>query len=995
MPPKPNTNVNTINASISKVTQDNKNKFKTFKDKYDNTKKLIEKIRLNTSIEKDKFNNLATVLINLYKNFDNKLGNNISSKFTKINDILNNYNYNKFIICIQDTCKKHSNDCESNFALQNISDVLKNKFIEDKQIIVKNQLATLFILDFVNMWLGIIEFIEKNPDKKVSYHGYETKFSKLFNEIVSDQTIFEYIKDENQDTPEIKKKYLKNMFLEYLLKGMEITNKCTNNLSDLFDANFKNNKSNIGEDIFCMKNYAIYFFIKEGTDPSMTQILKTIDNNNEKTIDELLKMNFDKKYEIYELKQTLGKIKSNNLPDTELYRFCDKVQKNINDSIIKKIIIAANKKNFIKEICDRTFQEQIKLFICGNVKDVSNIYSILKITDFEGKHKLIQDKKWNINENVDEKMFKIMGIENDLNDIISGGTPKEREEEANKIRLAEEAEEKILAEEKRLAAEEANKIRLAEEAEEAERKRLEAEEAERKRLEAEEAERKRLEAEEAERKRLEAEEAERKRLEAEEAERKRLEAEEAERKRLEAEEKRLAAEKLEKEAAERRIKEAAEAERKRKEEAERKRLQDSLFLSLNKSLKDSVAPIVNETVKVDPPKLEAIDDQLRNSLLSGLNMAFKDEPKVKVIDDQLRNSLLSGLNGSFKVEPKAEVLDNKLQRSLLPGLNGSFKVEPKAEVLDNKLQRSLLPGLNNLLNKKMPEKVDNLPIVEEKEEDFIKLIIKNPTTDADADTIIKMITKNNSQDPQEIDEIGNTHFHYIAGSFYEQKEAMFEAFKIDLDKIRSFYNYQNAEGTTPLMILFSKCENIDDLQKISIEFVDDIEQEDIYGNSIFSILTKKIVEFSRKEEIQIQNTSALAQALVAPLRGASSDFIEKIIQNKITSKDIPETNIPIDPLENTALHYVAGSFMSTENKMEIMKDQLANKNYQNIEGTTPLMILIKHMTKEDLEKEDVKDFIAENIADLEQEDIYGNSIFSILTKKIVEFSGEEKVEFQQ
>ena len=52
-------------------------------------------------------------------------------------------------------------------------------------------------------------------------------------------------------------------------------------------------------------------------------------------------------------------------------------------------------------------------------------------------------------------------------------------------------------------------------------------------------------------------------------------------------------------------------------------------------------------------------------------------------------------------------------------------------------------------------------------------------------------------------------------------------------------------------------------------------------------------------------------------------------------------------------------------------------------------------TKEDLEKEDVKDFIAENIEDLEQEDIYGNSVFSILTKKIVEFSGEEKVEFPQ
>jgi hypothetical protein len=217
---------------------------------------------------------------------------------------------------------------------------------------------------------------------------------------------------------------------------------------------------------------------------------------------------------------------------------------------------------------------------------------------------------------------------------------------------------------------------------------------------------------------------------------------------------------------------------------------------------------------------------------------------------------------------------------------------------------------------------------------------------------------------------------------------MFGEFESDLETIRSFYNYQNAEGTTPLMILFSKCENIDDLEKIRIEFVDDIEQEDIYGNSIFSILTKKIVEFSRKEEIQITNPSAL----VSP---PSSDFIEKIIQNKITSKDIPNTIDSIDQLENTELHYVAGSFLSTENKIEIMKYQLANMNYQNIEGTTPLMILIKHTTKEDLEKEDVKDFIAENIADLEQEDIYGNSIFSILTKKIVEFSGEEKVEFQQ
>jgi hypothetical protein len=107
-----------------------------------------------------------------------------------------------------------------------------------------------------------------------------------------------------------------------------------------------------------------------------------------------------------------------------------------------------------------------------------------------------------------------------------------------------------------------------------------------------------------------------------------------------------------------------------------------------------------------------------------------------------------------------------------------------------------------------------------------------------------------------------------------------------------------------------------------------------------------------------------------------------------------KTNNPIDQLENTALHYVAGSFLSMTEKIRIMKDQLANKNYQNIEGTTPLMILIKHMTKEDLEKEDVKTFIAENIADLEQEDIYGNSIFSILTKKWWNFPEKKKFKYQ-
>ena len=388
-------------------------------------------------------------------------------------------------------------------------------------------------------------------------------------------------------------------------------------------------------------------------------------------------------------------------------------------------------------------------------------------------------------------------------------------------------------------------------------------------------------------------------------------------------------------------------------------LQKSLLSSLNGSFKDSDAPV------------EAVDDQLQDLLVPSLNVAFKDDdPKVQAIDELLRDSLKISLNGSFK-EKSEEKVDNSLQDSLLISLNGAFKDEPKIVNEENKEEKE--------------EEENKEEDVQYTDENFIKLIIKNPTTDKDAETIIKMIIKINSQEPQEIDEIGNTHFHYIAGSFYEheQKEAMFEEFAIDFEKIRPFFNYQNAEGTTPLMILFLKCENIEDLQKINeaeyVNFAEDIEQEDIYGNSIFSILTKKMVEFSRKE-IQIQNTLP--------------NFIQNIIQNKITRKDIPNTIDSIDPLENTALHYVAGSFLSTENKIEIMKDQLANMNYQNIEGTTPLMILTKHMTKEDLEKEDVKDFIAENIADLEQEDIYGNSVFSILTKKIVEFSGEEKVEFQ-
>ena len=171
---------------------------------------------------------------------------------------------------------------------------------------------------------------------------------------------------------------------------------------------------------------------------------------------------------------------------------------------------------------------------------------------------------------------------------------RKRLEEAERKRLLEEAEQKRLAEEaerKRLA-EEAERKRLAEEAE---KKRL-AEEAEHKRL-AEEAERKRL-AEEAERKRL-AEEAERKRL-LEEAERKRIEEEQ----RVEAERKRLAEEAEKKRLAEEARKREEEAERKRieEEEAERKRVEEEKHAAEEAERKrreeEEVRKFYKESVKI-------------------------------------------------------------------------------------------------------------------------------------------------------------------------------------------------------------------------------------------------------------------------------------------------------------------------------------------------------------------------------------------------------------
>jgi hypothetical protein len=424
-------------------------------------------------------------------------------------------------------------------------------------------------------------------------------------------------------------------------------------------------------------------------------------------------------------------------------------------------------------------------------------------------------------------------------------------------------------------------------------------------------------------------------------------------------------------------------------------LHKSLLLSLNDSLKKE-KPMIQEPI--------ITDNLLQESLLLNLNEAFKEpiEEEEKVEDNSLKESLLLNLNGAFK-KPQE---DNSLKESLILNLNGAFKepIEEEEKVEDNSLQESLQLNLNKASKETIEEeKLEDNSLQEslqlilngafkepQKEEEkiskmdnheFIKLIIKNPPKNEDAKQIIEMLEYIISQEPQEIDKIGNTHFHYIAGSFYEKKHDMFNLFGAET-QIKCF-NYQNAEGTTPLMILLSKCEKIEDLQNEAeyVNFAEDIEQEDIYGNSIFSILTKKMVEFSRKEETQNTNS--------AP------NLIEKIIYNKFNhEEDMPQKIEPIDPLENTVLHYVAGSYLSTEDKIKLMNKNSTlreNINRQNVEGATPMMILIKHATKTDL-TDDVKQFIAENIADLEQEDIYGNSVFSILTKKIVEFSEESKKE---
>ena len=916
--------VKKTNAASSIVTQNVETKVNTFDGKYKLTTKLIENIRLYILKNDSNFNYsefFGSVLKKIEEILDYYESAVVKLKNPPALYKSTDYNYSTFLKFPIGKSGETLGQINPTFLIGHLTDN------EDNYI---KYLSALIFRDYIKMFLDIIAFIteHKYDHERVyyNYSGYSTCVSNLLKILNDDDTFVHTDTKMLMNSPEHRNSHLKFTVLNYLLEAIQLINRCSeNNLLDVFKI-YENIEKN-GQDSYqflkqefkskiidCFYNYTLYYFIKNN-------------DENSKSVAEII-CNFSNTFNKLSESQTKAILLLAKKKDTEYIRI--------------KSIDTRNKQLIKTVICSMFTTAQLK-FVC-EIKFTFDSPVIYQINATSGESDDIQGlseagkKHYKLVLNGKEKIQKF--IEN-LNTIlinkISGGSKEEfdkKKKEENRIKVFRELIEKLAQEQRQMSQNLVSSLNAA-----------------------------------------------------------------------------IKNEPPKVEIIDNSLRESlvpslngAFKEELPKVEIIDNSLRESLVPSLNGAFKEEPpkVEIVDNSPQESPmiikeePKVEVVDNSLQESLVPSLNGAFKDETKV---DDQLQNSLLLSLNGAFKVEPKAEVIDDQLQRSLLSGLNGAFKVEPsKVEVIDNSLQESIVPNLNDSLNTNEPEPIDNslqnyltinlnnaLNIKKEKkeedikytDEDFIKLIIKNPITYADANTIIEMIRKfnlQNSQQPQEIDKIGNTHFHYIAGSFYKQKEAMFGAFDIH-SEIRSFFNYQNAEGTTPLMILFSKCENIEDLEKISIEFVDDIEQEDIYGNSIFSILTKKIVEFSRKE-IQIQNTS--------------SDFIQNIIQNKITRKDIPNTIDSIDPLENTALHYVAGSFLSTENKIEIMKDQLANMNYQNIEGTTPLMILIKHMTKEDLKKEDVKDFIVENIADLEQEDIYGNSIFSILTKKIVEFSGEEK-----
>jgi hypothetical protein len=930
--------VKKTNAASSIVTQNVETKIDTFDGKYKLTTKLIQNIR--NSILKNESAVDSTVD---YSEFFN-------SVLKKIEEILDYYE--SAVVKLKNTPALYkSTDYnystflkfpigKSGETLGQISPTLLIGHLTDNKDNYIKYLSALIFRDYVKMFLDIIAFIVEHKDNYklvyYKYSGYNTCVSNILKILNDDDTFLHTDTKMLMNSPEHRNSHLKFTALNYLLEAIQLINKCSeNNLLDVFKI-YENIEKNGQNSYQLLKQEFNSKIIDCFYNYTLYYFIKKNDENS-KSVAEI----------ICDFSDTFNKLSESQQNAIQLLA---KKQKNNETEYIRIKSIDTHNKQLIKTVICSTFTSAQLKFVC-ETKFIFDSPVIYQIDATSGKSDDIQGLTeagknfYKLDLKGKEKIQKFIG---NLNTIlinkISGGSKEEfdkKKEEENRIKLVREIMEKMAQKQQQMSQNLVSSLNAAfkEEPPKVEIIDNSLQKSLVPRLN---------------------------------------EAFKNEPPKVEIVDNSLQESPMI-------IKEEPKEEPKEVIDNSLKQspvpslnvsfkddqLQKSLLSSLNGSLKDSVAPV------------EAVDDQLQDSLVPSLNVAFKDDdPKVQAIDELLRDSLLISLNGSFEKDSPEEKVDNSLQKSLLSSLNGAFKKEPE-EVNEEKEEKE-----EEEENEEKEEKD-----IQYTDEDFIKLIIKNPTKDEDADIIIKMIQKINSQVPQEIDEIGNTHFHYIAGSFYEQKEAMFEAFVI-YSEIGSFFNYQNAEGTTPLMILFSKCENIYDLQKINIEFVDDIEQEDIYGNSVFSILTKKMVEFSRKEEIQIQNTSA---SLVAPLRGASSDFIEKIIQNNITSNtinQIPKTNNPIDILENTALHYVAGSFLSMTEKIEIMKDQLANMNYQNIEGMTPLMILTKHMTKEDLEKEDVKDFIAKNIADLEQEDIYGNSIFSILTKKIVEFSGEEKVEFQ-
>ena len=218
-----------------------------------------------------------------------------------------------------------------------------------------------------------------------------------------------------------------------------------------------------------------------------------------------------------------------------------------------------------------------------------------------------------------QKGEKIGEKQSKLEDQVENSNKTHEKEKVEKKRIAEdEAERKRIAKEAdklRIAEEEAEKKRLAEEAEklriaeEVKKKRIAEEEAEMKRLAEQEAEKLRIAEEEAEKKRIAEGEAEMKRIAEEEAEKLRIAEEEAERKRI-----------AEEQAEMKRIAEEAEQLRIAEEEAEKNRIAEEEAKKKSIAEKESLKKII-------------IEEEAENKLLKTAETATIEENMTTNQDD--------------------------------------------------------------------------------------------------------------------------------------------------------------------------------------------------------------------------------------------------------------------------------------------------------------------------------------------------------------------------